>query len=47
MRLFGRVYTGPVGIVSYRTDWNYLELFPLYLVYTGSVPKSSKGFVKS
>ena len=43
----GSVYTGPVGTVPYGTDWNCVELFPLYPVYTGSVPKGSKGFVKT
>ena len=43
----GSVYTGPVGTVPYGTDRNCLELLSLYPVYTGLVPKSSMGFVKS
>ena len=46
-RVLGSVYTGPVGTVPYGTDRKCLELFPLYRVYTGSVPKTSYGFVKS
>ena len=45
--MLGSVYTGPVGTILYGTDRNCLEPFPLYCVYTGSVPKSSKGFLKS
>ena len=47
LRIFVTTYTAPVGNVSYGTNRYCLELFPLYRVYTGSVPKSSKGFVKS
>ena len=43
----GSVYTEPVGTVPYETDWNCPELFPLYPVYTGLVPKSFKGIFKS
>ena len=38
---------GPAGTVPYGTDWNCLELFPLYRIYMGSVPKCSKGSVQS